>query len=102
MMRSSAFMRGEGAPAAVRRSNAAFRACLNCTYLFHHGDTEKSPRMRESQATGRLETDGCNAVSTCQTRQTEGQPPYHSRKETGQRWFGIGCELADPRQTPPS
>jgi hypothetical protein len=33
-------MRGEGTCAAVSRSTAEFRACFNCTTLFHHGDTE--------------------------------------------------------------
>src|SRR5713226_4031516 len=51
MMSSSAFIRGEGTPADVRRSTAAFRACLNCTYLFHHGEAETRRKTNE----GRIE-----------------------------------------------
>src|SRR5215468_5026740 len=36
-MSNSAFMRGEGTFAAVRRPMAAFRAWRSCTVLFHHG-----------------------------------------------------------------
>ncbi len=39
-MRSSAFIRGEGTRAEVRRSTAAFRLWRSCTSLFHHGDAE--------------------------------------------------------------
>jgi hypothetical protein len=34
-------MRGEGAPADVRCSTAAFRDWRSCTSLFHHGDAER-------------------------------------------------------------
>src|SRR5258708_39277418 len=47
MMRSSAFMRGEGTPAAVRRSTAAFRDGRSCTSLFHHGDVEARKKGQE-------------------------------------------------------
>src|SRR5271169_2440802 len=40
MIRSSAFMRGEGTRAEVSRSTAAFRPWRSCTIPFHHGDAE--------------------------------------------------------------
>src|SRR5713226_9145617 len=46
MMSSSAFMRGEGTPAAVRCSTAAFRDGRSCTSLFHHGDASTAKKVK--------------------------------------------------------
>src|ERR1700681_2601354 len=47
MRSSSAFMRGEGTPADVRRSNAEFREWRSCTSLFQHGDTSTAKNNRK-------------------------------------------------------
>src|SRR6266404_5356565 len=52
MMSSSAFMRGEGTAADVRRSTAALREWRSCTSLFHHGDLEARRKTNDRKIEG--------------------------------------------------
>jgi hypothetical protein len=47
-------MPGEGTRALVSRSTAEFNACLSCTSLFHHGDTETRRKTNEGKLKSRM------------------------------------------------
>jgi hypothetical protein len=40
-------MRGEGTRVEANRSIPEFKACLSCTCLFHHRDTETRRKTKE-------------------------------------------------------
>src|SRR5467141_354018 len=68
MMRSSAFMRGEGTLADVRRSTADFREWRSCTSLFHHGDLEARRKTNDRKIEGhesRCEYTRCLGAGSC-------------------------------------
>src|SRR6266403_2811873 len=65
MMSSSAFMRGEGTPAAVRRSTAAFRDWRSCTSLFHHGDLEARRKTNDRKIEESLRVHSCFRAGSC-------------------------------------
>src|SRR5271170_6159968 len=82
MMRSSAFMRGEGTRAEVSRSTALFRAWRSCTTLFHHRDTE-AQRKTKRQTKRELERH-TGPESTAAPRTTNDERPatvsHHARR----------------------